>query len=241
MIVEPGLGRASLVPMGLKGVELKGCALNDGGLNDGGLKDGELLERWRNNDVASGELLFERYYNMVERFFLNKVGDAVPDLVQETFARCIKNHRKIRDNKQFRMYIFGIAYNVLKDHLRKRYRGGQPLNTEVSVRDIEPGPSTLVARRREHRLLLEALRNIPIDDQVILELHYWENLTTEQIAEALDIPVGTARGRLQRARERLGEVMRVAESLQDPTTTLACLEDWAQDCRKHLDSYRQRR
>jgi RNA polymerase sigma-70 factor (ECF subfamily) len=206
------------------------------------LTDGELLERWRGRDSASGEALFERYYSMVERFFLNKVNDAVSDLVQETFTRCLENHQKIRDNRQFRLYIFGIAYNVLKAHLRNRYRNGQALDAdEVSVRDLDPGPATLVVRRREHRLLLEALRSIPVDDQVVLELHYWENLTTEEIACALDIPVGTARGRLQRARAKLAEVMqRLTESSEDLATTVRCLDDWADDCRRHLDGYRWR-
>jgi RNA polymerase sigma-70 factor (ECF subfamily) len=203
--------------------------------------DAELLERWRANDSASGEVLFERYYHMVERFFLNKVSNAVPDLVQETFTRCVKNREKI--NKQFRLYIFGIAYNVLKAHLRQRYRNDQRFDAgETSIRDLEPGPATLVVRRREHRLLLEALREIPVDDQVMLELHYWDNLTTEEISEALGIPAGTARGRLQRARDKLGDVMhRLTQSSEDPTTTVACLEDWAKDCRAHLDSYRGRK
>ena len=203
--------------------------------------DAELLERWRAGDAESGEALFERYYHMVERFFLNKVSNAVPDLVQETFARCVKNREKI--TQQFRLYIFGIAYNVLKAHLRERYRGPQLLDdSQTSIRDLEPGPATLVVRRREHRLLLEALRSIPVDDQVMLELHYWDNLTTDEIAEALGIPAGTARGRLQRAREKLGAVMhRLTESSEDPTTTVACLEDWARDCRAHLDSYRDRK
>jgi RNA polymerase sigma-70 factor (ECF subfamily) len=91
-------------------------------------------------------------------------------------------------------------------------------------------------RRRAHRLLLEGLRSIPIEDQVILELHYWEDLTTEAIAEVLGMAVGTARGRLQRARAKLGEVMhQLTESAQDPTTTVNSLEDWARDCRDHLD------
>lgn len=204
------------------------------------LSDGALLERWRAGDSASGEDLFDRYYHMVERFFLNKVGDAVLDLVQETFTRCVQNRDKIRDGGQFRLYIFGIAYNVLKAHLRRRYRSGESLDVgEVSVRDLEPGPGTLVVRRREHRLLLEALRSIPVDDQVVLELHYWDDLTTDEIAEALGIPGGTARGRLQRARAKLEEaLLRLTESAHDPTTTVARLEDWAEDCRKHLDSYR---
>jgi len=199
---------------------------------------GELLERWRANDAASGEALFDRYYSMVERFFLNKVGDAVTDLVQETFTRCVENRDKIRD--KFRLYIFGIAYNVLKAHLRARYRGGQPVDVhESSVRDVATGPLTLAVRRSEHRLLLEALRSIPIEDQVVLELHYWDNLTTDDIAEVLAIPVGTARGRLQRARDKLGDVMHsLTRSSHDLTTTVANLEGWARDCRDHLDSYR---
>ena len=207
------------------------------------LTDGELLERWRQHDAESGEVLFERYYRMVERFFLNKLSHSVADLVQETFIRCVKNREKIRDNKQFRLYIFGIAYNVLKAHLRQRYRGGEAIDVDdASVRDLEPGPATLVVRRREHRALLEALRSIPVDDQVVLELHYWENLTTEEIAESLGIAVGTVRGRLQRARAKLGEVMqRLTNSSQYLTTTVACLDDWARDCRGHLEGHRDRK
>ena len=203
--------------------------------------DGELLELWRGGDSASGEELFERYYDMVERFFLNKVSQGVQDLVQETFTRCVASRERIRDNEQFRLYMFGIAYNVLKAHLRDRYRRGEQLDVaETSMCDLDPGPGTLAVQRREHRVLLEALRNIAVDDQVMLELHYWEDLTTDQIATSLDIPIGTARGRLQRARARLAEVMhRLIASPLELATTAARLEDWAKDCRQHLDEYRE--
>ena len=202
--------------------------------------DGELLERWRAGDAVSGEALFERYYDMVERFFLNKVGTGVQDLVQETFMRCVESRERIKDNERFRMYMFAIAYNVLSGHLRERYRGDRAVDLgESSICDLAPGPSSLVAHRREHRLLIEALRNIPVDDQVILELHYWEQLTTHQMAEVIGIPVGTVRGRLQRARTRLEAVMqRLAESPEDLGSTLARLDDWAAECRERLDSYR---
>jgi RNA polymerase sigma-70 factor (ECF subfamily) len=109
----------------------------------------------------------------------------------------------------------------------------------VHRNDLDPGPGTLAVQRREHRVLLEALRNIPIDDQVMLELHYWEDLTTDEIATALDIPIGTSRGRLQRARARLAEVMhRLLESPLELASTGARLDDWAKDCRQHLDGYR---
>jgi RNA polymerase sigma-70 factor, ECF subfamily len=202
--------------------------------------DGELLERWRNKDLASGELLFERYYSMMERFFINKVPDAPPDLVQETFVRCVANREKVSSNEHFREYIFGIAYNVLKEHLRRRYRGGQQLDlSAVSLRDMDRGPITLIVEQREHQLLLEALRRLPVEDQTMLELHYWEELTTDAIAGVLGIPPGTARGRLQRAREKLAELMhRLTDSPHDLKTAEAQLEGWARGCRAHLDTVR---
>lgn len=205
-----------------------------------GPSDGELLERWRAGDTVSGEALFERYYDMVERFFLNKVAAGVQDLVQETFMRCVESRERIRDNDRFRMYMFAIAYNVLTAHLRERYRSDRAIDLgEISMCDLAPGPSSLVARRREHRLLIEALRSIPVDDQVVLELHYWEQLTTGEMAEVIGVPVGTARGRLQRARARLEqEMQRLVESSPELASTLAQLDDWAAECRERLDSYR---
>jgi RNA polymerase sigma-70 factor (ECF subfamily) len=202
--------------------------------------DGDLLERWRAGDQASGEALFEKYYPMVERFFLNKVTGAIQDLVQETFIRCVEGRERIRDDDRFRSFLFAVAYNVLNAHLRERYRAGGALDcSEVSVCDLAPGPGTLMGRRREHRLLIEGLRNIPIEDQVLLELHYWEQLTTHQMAEVLAIPLGTVRGRLQRARTRLEEAMkRLAESPRDLAATLERLDDWAAECRERLDGFR---
>lgn len=199
--------------------------------------DGELLTRWRAGDSASGEALFERYYDSVERFFFNKVGREIADLAQETFVRCIESREQIpQQEDRFRLYLFGIAYHVLNRHLRLRYRGGELLDSsEVSIRDIEPGPATLAGQRQNDRLLLEGLRSIPVDDQVILELHYWEELTTDDIAEVLAIPVGTARGRLQRAREKLTEQMtRLTESPWDLESTFAGVEDWAEALRGQL-------
>ena len=156
--------------------------------------------------------------------------------------RCVESKERIRDNDRFRMYMFAIAYNVLTGYLRERYRSDRAIDlSEVSVCDVAPGPSSVVAQRREHRLLIEALRNIPVDDQVILELHYWEQLTTNEMAEVMGIPIGTARGRLQRARTRLEEEMqRLAESPHDLASTMARLDDWAAECRERLDSYRAR-
>lgn len=196
--------------------------------------DSELLLRWREGDLAAGEALFERYYTMVERFFINKVSTGVGDLVQETFIACVESRDRLRETRRFRSYLFTVAHNVLFRHLRTRYRHGSEFDLEsVSVRDLSPGPSSVAVRRTEQRLLLEALRCIPVAHQVVLELHYWENMKTAEIAETLELPTATVRSRLQRARRRLEAVM--AELERSPEvleSTKSHLDDWARACRQ---------
>lgn len=164
--------------------------------------DNDLLERWRNGDKRAGEDLFDKYYDLVERFFLNKITVGVADLVQETFMACVKGRDRIAQKGKFRSYLFSAAYRILQLHLRKKYRTPEQVDFEdIAVRDLNPTPSSLVARRREQKLLLEGLRSIPLDYQVVLELHYWEKLTTAEISEVVAMPVGTVRSRLRRARE----------------------------------------
>lgn len=198
--------------------------------------DTELLESWRKGDLGSGEELFERYYPMVERFFINKVGTEVGDLVQDTFIACVENRFAVNDTGKFRSYLFAVAYNVLCAHLRRNYRAGRSIDFDTtSVYDLSPSPSSVMVRHREERLLLEALRQIPLDYQVLLELHYWDEMTTEEMAGVLGIPLGTVRRRLVRARElveqALGRLERSPETLK---STVSRLDDWARQCRDQM-------
>lgn len=204
--------------------------------SDGELLDGELLERWRDGDRSAGEALFEKYYDLVERFFLNKVTVGVADLVQETFMACVKGRDRISQSSKFRSYLFSVAHRILQLHLRKKYRTPEQVDfAEVAVRDLNPTPSSLIARRREQKLLLDGLRSIPLDYQVVLELHYWEKLTTEDIGEVVHLPVGTVRSRLRRARELLEQAMgRLASSPDELESTVTRLDDWAEQCRQGL-------
>ena len=83
------------------------------------------------------------------------------------------------------------------------------------------------------RLLLAALRHLPLELQLILELHYWEDLSTSEMAEVVGIPQGTVKSRLRRAREQL--TAQIAAHDADPTliqTTLQNLEGWARELRE---------
>lgn len=192
--------------------------------------DGELLGHWRDGDTQAGELLFVRHYQAVARFFRNKVGaDAVADLIQETFIASLEARDRIEDGNRFRGYLLCIAYRVFCQHLRARYRSPGEIDLDqVPIMDVDPSPSSVIVRAQEQRLLLEGLRAIPVNHQVVLELHYWEDLTTYEIAAVLGIPPGTARSRLLRAREKLEAAMAsIARSSELLDSTLTRLDDWA--------------
>lgn len=194
--------------------------------------DAQLMERWRAGDQAAGAALFERYYDVVELFFANKVRVAVGDLVQDTFRRLVESGDRLRDPSKFRSFLFSIAYNVFKEYLRSKRRDGHFDLDQVSVEALQPGPRSLLAEREEQRLLLSALRIIPVNDQLILELYYWEELPVVEIAGVLSIPEGTAKGRLQRARSKLGKaITELADSPSLAANTLGDLDKWARGIR----------
>jgi RNA polymerase sigma factor (sigma-70 family) len=204
----------------------------DGGERD----DGELLEAWSKKDLGAGNELFERHFDSVKRFFDNKVGADTEDLVQATFMSCVEGLARFRKASSFRTFLFGVARNVLREHFRAKLRIQREADfEEAKAIDLAAGPSTVIGAKREQRVLLEALRRLPLDTQVLLELHYWEHLTSRELGEILGINENTARSRIRRARELLQEeIKRVAESEDCLRTTLANLDDWAAQLREAL-------
>ncbi len=197
--------------------------------------DAELLARWRGGESLAGEQLFTRHFDRIERFFLNKVEpDQVGDLVQETFVACVEGRERIQQGDRFRGYLLGIANHVLHAFLRRKYNlATEPL--DHSIAGLSRSPSSIVAKHDEQRLLLEGLRSLTVRYQVVLELYYWEELDTNEIAEALAIPRGTARTWLRRARIELEAVLAgmAAHRHGTPTSELE-LDAWASVCRREL-------
>jgi len=88
----------------------------------------------------------------------------------------------------------------------------------------------MVVEREELRLFLAALRTIPFDLQVVLELHYWEQCSVAEMAAALEIPEGTVKSRLRRGREQLrAAVDRLAERPDLASSTWHGLDTWARE------------
>jgi RNA polymerase sigma factor (sigma-70 family) len=202
------------------------------------MDDAVLFESWCRGDRRAGAQLFERHYEAIARFFHNKAHHDADDLIQRTFLRCVETHARIRKPTSFRYYLFGVARNVLLEYLEekgRRQRREAPNFLSTSIEDVAPTPSSALARAREERLILHALRRIPLELQIILELYYWEELRARELAEVLDLPEGTVRTRIRRAKQLFEEeIARVAESPALAHSTLCDLEGWARRLRGEL-------
>ena len=168
--------------------------------------DLELLSAWAGGDSIAGNTLLERYFDPLHRFFVNKVDDEVEDLVQQTLMACVRHQDKLAKAQSFRAYLFRIARNELYDHLSKRHKRKVDF-TVSSVLDLGTTPSVRVdARLRQERIRL-AMQTLPVDLQVALELHYWQDLSGSELAEALDLPLGTVKSRIRKAKQELERAM----------------------------------
>lgn len=198
--------------------------------------DRELLRAWRSGDNQAGRRLAERHYPVVERFFFNKVGDRAADLIQLTFLRLLEARERLRPDANFRAYLLGIARYVLYEYYRKfRKDLGRVDFGSQSVMDMDPTPSSVIAEEQEAQLLLMALKRIPIDYQIVLELYYWEDMRSREVAAVLTMPEGTARSRIRRAKQLLAHQLALLAS--NPTlleNTTANLEQWAARLKRRM-------
>ena len=169
--------------------------------------DDELLNRWRDGDAGSGDVLFRRHFRPVRRFFRNKVNEAeVDDLIQRTFMGCVEGRDRFRGDASFRTYLFSTARRQLYQFLRNRGRAEKRIDVDLGISSVAAlgmTPSSVAAARQEHDILLLALQQVSVEQQTILELSYWEGLSGPEIAGIFDISPVTARTRLFRARAAL--------------------------------------
>jgi RNA polymerase sigma-70 factor (ECF subfamily) len=199
--------------------------------------DADLFARWGAGDRAAGNTLIRRHFGVVHRFFRNKASAGVEDLIQRTFLATIEARDRFRHASSFRTFLLGVARIELLNHYRQRGRPGAEFDELVTAAHaLGSSPGTKLGRTEEQRLLLEALCRIPLQYQLVLELSYWEQLSSRELGEVLDIPAPTVRSRLRRARELLEvELARVAASEDACARVVTSLDAWAREVRKSLD------
>lgn len=209
-----------------------------GAMRDNGRvgSDLELLARWRDGSADAGDELLRRHFASIYLFFNSKVHDHAQDLAQRTFLSCVEARDRLDDRASFKAYLFSVARRRLMDHFRRYHRRDAKTELgELSIADLAGTPSQELALREQHALLLTALRRLPLDFQICLELFYWEDMGIAEIADALEIAEGTVKSRLSRAKARLREVILSLDAPQTlRTETVTNLDSWARKLRNVL-------
>lgn len=174
-------------------------------------EDGILWTRVRAGDREALGLLFERHANAIYNYCFRRIGswDAAEDLLSIVFLEAWRRRDQELPRDKVLPWLYGIATNVVRNR-RRSERRFEALLRRLPLPQPEPGFEDLVAARidEEHQMqrLLALTRRLPKHEQDVLALCAWAELSYEDAALALGVPVGTVRSRLSRARARLREL-----------------------------------
>ncbi len=131
--------------------------------------------------------------------------DAASEIVQDVWIRVIRGIPRLRDASKVGGWLFGIARRTLMDHLRGQY--ASPPQVDADIDDL-PAQEVNDEREGDVQALEEALARLPIVEREILTLFYLQELSLIETADTLQIPVGTVKSRLFRARTMLRREMK---------------------------------
>jgi RNA polymerase sigma factor (sigma-70 family) len=178
--------------------------------------DEELIKRLQADDFAAYDQLVARFKPRLFGFIMQMVKDHAlsEDLLQETFIRLWRHRMSYREIARFSTWIYTIAANLVRSEMRKKAR--------VRFVDLEPreagdraqelpdkGPQVddIVAGRMTMEAIRAAMDALPDEFREVIYLREVEELSYDEIVEMLNIPAGTVKSRINRARARLRELL----------------------------------
>lgn len=178
--------------------------------------DEQLFEAYRKGDRSAIRTIIERYHDDLLRFLVRLVGDlaGAEDVFQETFLQIHQASDTFDATRRFRPWLFTIAANKGRDYLRRKHRrraldlsapvsnggdgGGQTEYIDLMEVRI-PAPGDALANREQSQAVQQILNEMPLSLREILLLAYFQRLSYAQIADDLQIPLGTVKSRLHAA------------------------------------------
>lgn len=166
------------------------------------------------------EVIFERHYRAVYRFAAGRSGaNEAADIASDTFVRAFDRRDRFRTDRENALpWLFGIAANVARERHRKRMRGMRMLKRSVGLSSLEDARFEADATARLDALsqstaLSRALAELSDDEYQVLMLLAIADFSYSDIAESLDIPIGTVRSRIHRARNKMRELLDAERSI----------------------------
>ena len=179
----------------------------------------EIIARSRRGDREAFNELIKLFESRVFNFAYRLCGryDDANDLASETFVRLYNSLGNFRGDSTFITWLFRIATNVyLDDRKRQRSRPSESLDEVLELEenavtkqleDKGPGPQDIAELRERNALLQKAISSLPEYQRVMIVMYHMQGQSYEQIAEGLDMPIGTVKSRLNRARLALRDLL----------------------------------
>jgi RNA polymerase sigma factor (sigma-70 family) len=175
------------------------------------INDSDLWEKASAGDREAFGELFDRHAGAVYNFCFRRTGDwsAAEDLLSIVFLEAWRLRETALPPGKVLPWIYGVATNVIRNRRRAERRYAAALRRIPAPReqeDFAEGVNTQVDSERAMRMVLASLRKLSKSEQDVFVLCGWCDLSYEDAALALDIPVGTVRSRLSRARKHLRDI-----------------------------------
>jgi RNA polymerase sigma-70 factor, ECF subfamily len=181
--------------------------------------DQQLVERVQRGDKKAYDLLVLKYQqrivNLVSRFVRNP-ADAL-DVTQDAFIKAYRALPNFRGESAFYTWMYRIAVNTAKNYLAVQSRRPQDINQDIAdIEQIEgenalkeyATPEHLLLRDEIQQTVIRAIEELPEDLRIAISLREIEGLSYEDIAAAMDCPIGTVRSRIFRAREAIDKQLK---------------------------------
>ncbi len=160
--------------------------------------DEQLMTRAARGSDRAFEELYNRHARRLQGFFVRRLGDdadLAADFMHDTFLRLYAARETYREGRNFRAWLFTIAYNLCRNHHRNQLTivsdEGVDITDEASI-EVELDMKDL------HDALREILRKLPEPYAMLFSLHYEEELSVPQIAQITNLPEGTVKSRLHK-------------------------------------------
>jgi RNA polymerase sigma-70 factor (ECF subfamily) len=182
--------------------------------------DLQLVERVREGDKRAYGLLVEKYRRKLMRLLSRMVRDAdeIEDIAQETFIKAYRALPQFRGDAAFYTWLYRIAVNTAKNYLAAKGRGMQTLSDQAMDEEDEPDerlmaqdigtPESELLSKQVAYAVDAAVDALPEELRQAITLREIEGMSYEEIAEAMNCPIGTVRSRIFRAREAIAAKLR---------------------------------
>lgn len=175
-----------------------------------GASDRDLVRRYLAGEARAFDDLVARYERKVHAVALRMCGDPedARDVTQEVFVSALRSIRGFREEAQLGTWFHRIAVNASLDHLRRRRKHAPRPIEEVGERPShDPGPDELAIGASRAAEVHRALARLSEEHRAVLVLHDLQGLDYAEVAEALDIPVGTVKSRIHRGRCEIARML----------------------------------